>query len=147
MLDHERPIVLMADDDADDCMLAKDAFQETKAQAGFFCVEDGDELMSYLFSSVGDQPRAAEQRPLPALILLDLNMPRKDGRQALSEIKSVPAFRNIPIVVLTTSREEKDIVFSREMGAESFITKPNRFDQWIQMMNDLADRWLRSEQA
>ena len=139
----ERPTVLMADDDADDCMLAKDAFEETKAQGTFLCVEDGDELLNYLFTSVED--RAEELRSLPALILLDLNMPRKDGRQALSEIKSVPAFRDIPVVVLTTSREETDIVFSREMGAESFITKPNRFDQWVRMMKELADRWLRSE--
>ena len=80
---------------------------------------------------------------LPGLILLDLNMPGKDGRQALKEIKSFPAFRDIPIVVLTTSREEKDVVFSREMGADSFITKPVKFDHWVRMMTSLADKWLQ----
>jgi len=144
VFDPMKPTILMADDDADDCMLAKDAFEETKAQGELFCVEDGDELLNYLLSSVESQ--AEEPRPSPALILLDLNMPRKDGRQALSEIKSLPALRNIPVVVLTTSQEEKDIVFSREMGAESFITKPDSFDQWVQIMNGLVDRWLRTDQ-
>jgi two-component system response regulator len=69
-------------------------------------------------------------------------MPRKDGRQALREIKSIPAFQSIPIVVLTTSREEKDLLFSREMGANSFITKPVRFGEWVEMMKSLAEKWL-----
>ena len=80
--------------------------------------------------------------PLPSLILLDLNMPRKDGRQALKEIKSTAALQNIPVVVLTTSREEKDIVFSREMGADSFITKPSSFGEWVKMMKSLTNDYL-----
>ena len=133
-------MVLMADDDDDDCMLARDAFEESKASGAFHCVEDGVELLAYLsgFSKEGRE----DQSSLPALILLDLNMPRKDGRQALMEIKSSPTFRNIPIVVLTTSREEKDMDFSRDMGANGFITKPAAFDDWIEMMKSLAHTWL-----
>jgi len=136
----ERPVVLMADDDDDDCLLARDAFEQSKARGAFYCVEDGVELLEYLSGSgkEGEEDRSS----LPALILLDLNMPRKDGRQALMEIKSIPTFKDIPIVVLTTSREEKDIAFSRDMGADSFITKPAAFDEWIEIMKSLADTWL-----
>jgi CheY-like chemotaxis protein len=126
----------MADDDEDDRLLARDAFEQTISKGSFLCVEDGNELLESLKSVAG------EPGYLPDLILLDLNMPRKDGREALKEIKSFPAFRDIPVVVLTSSREEKDIVFSREMGANSFITKPVKFDHWIQMMTCLAEKWL-----
>ena len=129
---HETPVVVMADDDDDDCMLATDAFKESGARGDFLCVEDGIELFDYLSRS----------RLLPALILLDLNMPRKDGRQVLEEIKAIPAFRGIPVVVLSTSREEEDVVFSREMGANSFITKPATFDEWVRIMKSLMDDYL-----
>jgi CheY-like chemotaxis protein len=122
----------MADDDDDDCILAKDAFKESGANGAIHCVENGIELMDYLHGS---------GRP-PALILLDLNMPRKDGRQALREIKSFPALQTIPVVVLTTSREEKDVAYCREMGANSFITKPTAFSEWVKMMKSLTDRYL-----
>jgi CheY-like chemotaxis protein len=131
----------MADDDEDDCLLARDAFEQAHSNGTFLCVEDGEELMGYLLGSLESGARGPQR--LPGLILLDLNMPRKDGRQALKEIKSFPAFRDIPIVVLTTSHEEKDIVFSREMGADSFITKPVKFDHWVRMMTSLADKWLQ----
>lgn len=126
------PLVLMADDDDDDCTLAKDAFRESGVPGSLRCVENGVELMEYLLRS----------EPVPALILLDLNMPVKDGRQALREIKSMPGLQEIPIVVLTTSREEEDIAFSGEMGAQSFITKPNTFAEWIGIMRSFADQWL-----
>ncbi len=130
----------MADDDDDDCMLARDAFEESQAPGDFFCVQDGTELLNYLLCSGKYGERA--QAPLPTLIILDLNMPRKDGRQALREIKSIPALQNIPIVVLTTTSEEKDIAFSREMGANCLITKPAEFEEWIEMMKSLAEGWL-----
>ncbi len=139
MYDHLERTVLMADDDEDDCLLARDAFEQSFAKVRFLCVEDGIELLEYLFSSVQDGGPDC----LPNLILLDLNMPRKDGRQALREIKSHPAFRNIPIVVLTTSWEENDMVLSREMGADSYITKPEKFDLWVGIMSSLADKWLQ----
>jgi len=94
----------MADDDDDDCLLAKDAFEMSGGLGAFICVEDGQKLMDYLLRS----------DPLPALILLDLNMPRKDGREVLKEIKAIPAFQRIAIVILTTSSEEDDVVFSRK---------------------------------
>jgi CheY-like chemotaxis protein len=126
------PLVLMADDDDDDCTLAKDAFREAGAGGAIHCVENGVELMDFLWRS----------DPVPALILLDLNMPVKDGREALREIKSTPAFRHIPVVVLTTSREKEDVAYSGEMGAHSFITKPNTFGEWVEIMKSFADQWL-----
>jgi CheY-like chemotaxis protein len=125
-------IVLMADDDDDDCMLAKDAFDESGVNGALRCVENGLELMDYLFSS----------NPRPVLILLDLNMPQKDGRQALKEIKAIPALQSIPIVVLTTSQEERDVFYCREMGANSFVTKPASFTEWIKIMKSLANYWI-----
>jgi CheY-like chemotaxis protein len=129
--------VLMADDDAEDCMLAIEAFAESGADAAFACVEDGDELMGYLV-----ERSSSEAGGLPDLILLDLNMPRKDGRKALVEIQSEPAFQHIPIVILTTSKEEKDIALTIKAGAKSFITKPATFDEWVEMMKSLAESWL-----
>ena len=141
MRSREEPVVVMADDDDDDCLLARHAFEESKAPGVLYCVEDGVELLDFL-SHCGKY-ESDGHTPCPALILLDLNMPRKDGRQALREIKSIPAFQNIPVVVLTTSREEKDVILSREMGADSFITKPSLFDAWVEMMKSLAENWLR----
>lgn len=132
VLSNNHKMVLMADDDADDCMLAREAFMESGAQATFSCVEDGMELMEYLSLHSG-----------PSLILLDLNMPRKDGRAALVEIKSQPLLRSIPVVILTTSREQRDIDFTIRAGADSFITKPASFDKWVEMMKSLAQTWLR----
>jgi len=132
-LEHNNiPLILMADDDNDDCMLARDAFQFSGARGTMDFVDDGIELIKYLSRS----------DILPALILLDLNMPRKNGRQALKEVKSIPAFQNIPVVVLTTSREENDFVYCRETGANLFITKPASFSEWIEIMRYIAETWL-----
>jgi CheY-like chemotaxis protein len=127
--------VWMADDDADDCMLASEAFAEINSDAAFLCVEDGVELLENL-------AERSESRGLPDLILLDLNMPRKDGRKALLEIKSEPVLRHIPIVILTTSKEQKDISFTMAAGAVSFITKPDTFDEWVAIMKSLVESWL-----
>lgn len=132
MTNRGKPIVLMADDDDDDCILAKNAFKEAGARGALHFVEDGVALFDYLNGTAR----------VPALILLDLNMPRKDGRHVLKEIKSTPTFRKIPVVVFTTSREEKDRVLSGEMGADSFITKPAMFEGWVKIMKSLADEWL-----
>jgi CheY-like chemotaxis protein len=122
----------MADDDEDDCALAKDAMRESGARGQIECVEDGFELMDFLSRS----------DPLPALILLDLNMPVKDGRQALREIKADPEYRAIPIVIFTTSHEKDDMAYTSEMGANGFITKPGAFGQWVRIMKGLAEQWL-----
>jgi CheY-like chemotaxis protein len=129
--------VLMADDDADDCWLAKEAFGKSGAKADFACVENGEELLDCLFEHV-----QSELYNLPNLILLDLNMPGKDGRLALREIKADPALRKIPIVIFTTSEEEKDIVFALKAGADLFITKPTNYDTWVETMKSLAMKWL-----
>jgi len=132
---NSEPLILMADDDADDCTLARNALRESGARGAMRCIENGMELMDYLSRS----------ESAPVLILLDLNMPIKDGRQVLKEIKSTPAFQHIPVVVFTTSRESKDIAYSVEMGAQSFITKPNTFGEWVSIMKSLADQWLAAD--
>ena len=133
----DTPLVLMADDDDDDCTLAKDAYRRSKAPGALECVEDGIQLMEFLFRSDS----------LPAVILLDLNMPRKDGRQALREIKGTPGLQAIPIVILTTSREKEDMVYTRDMGADAFITKPVAFSEWVAIMQTLAGRWLEGRKT
>ena len=143
MRNQRGPLVVMADDDDDDCIIARDAFEESKARGAILCVEDGMELLDYLSHS--GKYAGETDAPLPALILLDLNMPRKDGREVLKDIKSIPAFQNIPIVVLTTSREEKDIIFSRKAGADAFITKPSSFSEWVDIMRTLAQDWLHGD--
>ena len=116
-------IVLMADDDRDDCTIAKDAFEESGAKGGLMFVEDGVELMEYLCNSGYE----LEKCSFPKFILLDLNMPRKDGREALKELKASPDLRRIPVIVFTTSYEKKDKAYCLQMGANAFITKPDNF--------------------
>ena len=133
-------VILMADDDADDRLLAKDALNECQASSSLHFVENGEELLDYLrhegkYASLANTPR-------PGLILLDLNMPRKDGREALQEIKADPELRIIPVVVLTTSKADTDIRRIYELGANSFITKPVSFDALIKVMNDLVHYWF-----
>jgi CheY-like chemotaxis protein len=129
--------IIMADDDEEDCFLAKDALDSGGTTAAFITVEDGIELMNFLL----EVSRSKSNR-LPDLILLDLNMPRKDGREVLLEIKAEPVLQNIPIVILTTSQEEGDISFTMEAGADLFITKPATFDEWVEIMKSLSERWL-----
>src|SRR5713101_1259658 len=115
-------VILMADDDADDRLLAKDALVECGLANDLHFVENGEEILDYLRRRGRyQQPGAA---PRPGLILLDLNMPKKDGREALREIKSDPDLKKIPVVVLTTSKAETDVGQIYELGANSFISKP-----------------------
>ncbi len=132
-------VVVMADDDDDDCMFARLAFEQSRIEGVFHSVGDGVELLDYLQRSI---KHGETHTAFPTLILLDLNMPRKDGRQVLKEIKSTPALEKIPIVVFTTSLEEKDIALGREMGANSFFTKPAAFDRWVEIMDYIADNWI-----
>jgi CheY-like chemotaxis protein len=129
----------MADDDADDRMLAEDAMRESRLGNAFRCVEDGQELMDYL-TRTGKY--ASAEAPRPGLILLDLNMPRKDGRQALHEIKSDPELRRIPVVILTTSKTEEDVLRSYDLGANSFISKPVTFDALVEIVRTLGTYWF-----
>ncbi len=137
-----KPVIfLMADDDSDDRLLIKEAFQESLISNRIFFVEDGVELMDYLRHK--DKFSDHEHSPTPDLILLDLNMPRKDGREALAEIKSDPRLRYIPVVVLTTSKAEEDIIRSYDIGAASYITKPVTFDGLVNAIRGLGHYWVQ----
>jgi CheY-like chemotaxis protein len=132
--------ILLADDDPDDRKLTQDAFVENRLVNVLHCVEDGEELMEYLRR----QGRYADQKdaPLPGLILLDLNMPRKDGREALKEIKADPELRRIPIVVLTTSKAEEDILRTYDLGVNSYVTKPVTFKSLVELVKVLGRYWF-----
>ncbi|MFW6032200.1 MAG: response regulator [Phycisphaeraceae bacterium] len=138
---HRKPItLLMAEDDPDDRLMTKAALEDNRLANDLRFVEDGQELMDYLrhegrYTDPGDAPR-------PGLILLDLNMPRKDGREALSEIKADPDLRSIPIVVLTTSRAEEDILRSYDLGVASFISKPVEFDGLVDALKVFGKYWF-----
>ena len=133
-------IILMADDDADDRLLAKDAFAESRLPGDLQFVENGEQLLDYLFRR--GTYETAVNAPRPKLILLDLNMPRKDGREALREIKADPDLRRIPVVVLTTSQADTDIGGIYELGANSFICKPVKYDALVKVMRVLGEYWL-----
>ncbi len=138
---HSKPVpILMADDDQDDCLLVRDAFKESRLVNDLHFVEDGEELMDYLYNRGKYKDMAGS--PRPGLILLDLNMPKKDGREALKEIKSDSELRSIPIVVLTTSKQEEDIFRSYDVGANSYITKPVTFKGLVDVMKSLGKYWL-----
>lgn len=132
--------ILMADDDADDRLLSKDALKEARLSNKMDFVEDGEELMDYLYHR---GKYAEQQPPMPGLILLDLKMPKKDGRTALKEIKFDPKLRSIPIVILTTSKAEEDIVRTYDLGANSYITKPVTFEGLVEVMKVLGKYWFQ----
>lgn len=132
--------ILMADDDAEDRAFAQEALLEARLANSLKFVEDGEQLMDYLnrrgaYADPNDSPR-------PGLILLDLNMPRKDGREALREIKENPDFRSIPVVVLTTSKADEDIVRSYQLGVNSYIQKPVTFEGLVKVMQALGRYWF-----
>jgi CheY-like chemotaxis protein len=141
MKDENSPIViLLADDDEEDRMLACDALAESRLSNHIYCVTDGEELMDYLHRQGKYAPPA--DAPRPGLILLDLNMPKKDGREALKEIKGDPELRQIPVVVLTTSKADEDILRSYDSGASSFISKPVTFAGLVELMKGLGRYWF-----
>ncbi len=141
MNDYRRPItILIADDDADDRLMAQEALEEARLANELHGVEDGEELLDYLHRR--GPYLTLSGTPLPGLILLDLNMPRKDGREALKEIKADPTLRRIPIVVLTTSKAEEDILRTYDLGVSSFIVKPVAFESLVEVMKALARYWF-----
>jgi CheY-like chemotaxis protein len=135
-------IVLMADDDEDDCILVGAAFQEMGNDHDLRFVGDGRELLDYLHNQGGFAD--PEKYPRPNLILLDLNMPLIDGREALAKIKSDPQLKDIPILILTTSREARDIQLSKEAGASSFLSKPEAFEDLTDMLEKFCTAILHN---
>ena len=135
-------VIVMAEDDADDRLLIKDAVNECNWDVDLRFVENGEELLDYLLRR-GKYDQAATA-PRPGLILLDLNMPRKDGREVLREIKATAELRRIPVVVLTTSRADTDIEGIYELGANSFISKPVQFDGLVSLMKLLGQYWFKT---
>lgn len=134
-------VILMADDDDDDFLLTQKALKESKLLNTLSRVKDGEELIDYL-KRRGEYADKADEYKRPGVILLDLNMPRKDGREALKEIKSDPELSDIPIVVFTTSKAEEDVYRSYQLGVNSFITKPVTFENLIQVMQTLGKYWF-----
>jgi len=132
--------ILMADDDEDDRQMARDALAATRVRNPIHAVSDGEELLDYLFRRGRYEDPA--NSPRPGLILLDLNMPRLSGREALTVIKQDPELRQIPVLVLTTSEAEEDILQSYQLGANSFISKPVTFDGLVRVMGSLKNFWL-----
>jgi CheY-like chemotaxis protein len=141
MSGHSNPItILIADDDPDDRLMAKEAMEEARLANEIRFVEDGEELLDYLRHQ-GKYASPASS-PHPGLILLDLNMPRKDGRKALQEIRNDPELRRIPVVVLTTSKAEEDIFRTYDLGVSSFISKPVSFEGLVDVMKALGKYWF-----
>ncbi len=133
--------ILMADDDEDDCLLAREALAESRlAFSVLHFVPDGEQLMDYLYHR--GKYSDFDLSPRPGLILLDLNMPKKDGREALKQIKADANLRRIPIVVLTTSKANEDICRSYDLGANSFITKPVTFSGLVEVMKTIGRYWF-----
>lgn len=132
--------IVIAEDDEEDRMLTREAMIESRVKNTVYFVEDGEYLMDYLHNK--GQYADKSKFPTPGLILLDLNMPRKDGREALKEIKSSEHLKRIPVIILTTSKAEEDIIRTYDLGVNSFITKPVTFEGMINVMKTLGSYWL-----
>ena len=132
--------ILMADDDADDRRLTQEAFEEGRLINDVRFVENGEQLLDYLRKQGSYAPPA--DAPRPGLILLDLNMPRKDGRTVLKELKTDPELRQIPVVVLTTSKADEDIYKSYDLGVNSYIVKPVTFEALVDILQTLEKYWF-----
>jgi len=140
MTKYRSVFILMAEDDEEDRMLADEALSESRLINEVFFVDNGEALMAYL---KGESPYEDRNKyPLPGLILLDLNMPKKDGRECLKEIKEIDRLKRIPIVVLSTSKAEEDILKTYDLGVSSFITKPVTFESLVEVMNTLGKYWF-----
>jgi two-component system, response regulator len=133
--------ILMADDDEEDRELTRDALQDARLASEMRFAVDGQDLMDYL-RRAGRYAGPSADAPRPGIILLDLNMPKKDGREALAEIKADESLRRIPVVVLTTSKDEEDVLRTYDLGVSSFITKPVTFAGLVEVMRTWTRYWL-----
>ena len=134
--------ILIAEDDKDDYLLTLEALKEAGVGNEVHWVKDGDEILEFLSSRLNGSNGSSG--PLPGVILLDLNMPKKDGREALKEIKSNPNFRKIPVIVMTTSSAETDVIKSYDLGVNSFIQKPDRFHELVEIVRTVFNYWLNT---
>lgn len=142
MANGKRPItILIADDDEEDVMLSRDALKESRLANDLHIVKDGEELTDYLYRK--GKYADPSTSPRPGLILLDLNMPKKDGREALREIKQDPELRRIPIVVLTVSDADEDIYESYDLGVNSYVKKPVTFESLVNVMKAIGMYWFQ----
>jgi len=138
----QQPIsILVADDDPDDRMMIEEAFLENRFANKIAFVEDGEQLLAYLRNEDGYADNAG--KPYPGIILLDLNMPKKDGRETLRELKADPELCRIPVIVLTTSEAEEDIVKTYGLGVSSFITKPVSFQGLVDAVRVICQYWIQ----
>ena len=141
MSSHEPVTILVADDDEEDRHMTEEAMAEAHLANELRFVVDGEDLMDYLHRR-GNYAEGGREAPKPGIILLDLNMPKKDGREALAEIKSDPKLRHIPIVVLTTSRDEEDVLKTYDLGVNSFISKPVTFAGLVEVVQGFSRYWF-----
>ncbi len=139
-IDNRPKTILVAEDDLDDRQWIKEALSEASAGVSVRFVEDGEDLLDLLYHR--GKYTAIPSLAYPGLILLDLNMPKKDGREALKEIKVDPRLRHIPIIILTTSKAQEDVFRTYDMGANSVILKPVTFTALLQIMRNLVQFWF-----
>lgn len=132
-------IIVLADDDADDRLLMAEAFEENKIPCILKFVEDGVDLLDYL-TKKGKYGSDADE--IPDLILLDINMPRKDGKEALKEIKENPLLKHIPVVIFSTSKSPEDVTITYKLGANSFIVKPSSFEGLLEVTKTIQKYWI-----
>lgn len=132
--------IAIAEDDHDDRMMIEDALRDCHITNPVDFLEDGEALMQYLRR---EGPYAdLKGTQLPGLVLLDLNMPRKDGREALAEIKADPGLRHVPVVVMTTSRSPDDVAVTYDIGANSYVAKPIHYEELLDVLRTLGKYWL-----
>jgi CheY-like chemotaxis protein len=132
--------IVIAEDDEDDYLLMKEAFKEVGANKPIHWVKDGEELIQFLSNVSADE----EETKNVGMILLDLNMPKKDGREALKEIKNSPLWRRIPVLILTTSNAESDILNTYDLGVNSYIQKPVRFPELVEVAKSIVEYWFKT---
>lgn len=137
-----RAILLIADDDPADCLLIEKAFRKAEISGPLHVVHDGADLMDYLKRR--GRYAEPEDAPRPSLILLDLNMPKMDGTEFLKRLRDEPDLRGIPVVVLTTSDDERDIASSYALGANSYMVKPAAFDDMVKVAKIVKAHWLEA---
>ncbi len=142
MVNKKKPIILMAEDDDDFYTLFKEAFKQLDSAGEIRRVEDGEALMDYLLRR--GEYQNPDLSPAPGIIFLDLNMPKKNGLEALREIRSNPALRSIPVVMLTVSNNKSDVLLSYKLGVNSFVTKPYEFNRLVEVLKVFQQYWFET---